>query len=78
MTKILINNNLVVKLIGEIDHSNSNKYRHEIDDEIKRRPVRNLIFDFKERTLRKECIHCTKNGKGVIVKPATKKTAGTS
>ncbi|KAA5435412.1 M23 family peptidase, partial [Bacteroides cellulosilyticus] len=28
--------------------------------------------------LRKECIHCTKNGKGVIVKPATKKTAGTS
>ena len=38
----------------------------------------NLIFDFKERTLRKECIHCTKNGKGVIVKPATKKTAGTS
>ncbi|MBO5452701.1 MAG: anti-sigma F factor antagonist [Clostridia bacterium] len=48
MTKILINNNLVVKLIGEIDHSNSNKYRHEIDDEIKRRPVRNLIFDFKD------------------------------
>ena len=38
----------------------------------------NLIFNFKERTLRKECIHCTKNGKGVIVKPATKKTAGTS
>lgn len=35
----------------------------------------NLIFDFKERTLRKECIHCTKNGNRVIVKAATKKNS---
>lgn len=28
----------------------------------------NLVFDLKERTLRKKCLHCTKNGKGVTVK----------
>ena len=28
----------------------------------------NLIFDLKERKLRKECIKCSKNGSGVIVK----------
>jgi len=38
----------------------------------------NLIFDFKEKTLRKDCIHCIKKGNGIIVKPATKKTAGTT
>ncbi len=35
----------------------------------------NLIFDFKERTLRKECIHCTKNGNSIIVKSTTKKNS---
>lgn len=29
----------------------------------------NLIFNMKERTLRKECIWCTKNGNGIVVKP---------
>ena len=29
----------------------------------------NLIFNLKEGTLRKECIKCTKNGNGVVVKP---------
>lgn len=33
----------------------------------------NLIFDMKERTLRKECIRCTKNGNGIIVKSIAKK-----
>ena len=28
----------------------------------------NLIFDLKERKLRKECIKCSKNGSGIIVK----------
>lgn len=28
----------------------------------------NLIFDLKERTLRKECIKCTKNGNKIVVK----------
>ena len=31
----------------------------------------NLIFDLKERTLRKECIKCTKNGSKIIVKTQT-------
>ncbi|GAE82523.1 cell wall endopeptidase [Bacteroides reticulotermitis JCM 10512] len=34
----------------------------------------NLIFDLKEGTLRKECIKCTKNGKGVVVKTQAGKT----
>lgn len=33
----------------------------------------NLIFDMKERTLRRECIQCTKSGKGIIVKSLKKK-----
>ena len=28
-----------------------------------------FIFNLKEGTLRKECIKCTKNGNGVVVKP---------
>ena len=31
----------------------------------------NLIFDLKERTLRKECIKCTKNGSKIVVKTHT-------
>ena len=31
----------------------------------------NLIFDLKERTLRKECIKCTKNGSKIIVETHT-------
>lgn len=31
----------------------------------------NLIFDLKERTLRKECIKCTKNGSQIIVETHT-------
>lgn len=47
MTKVLINNTLIVKLNGDIDHHNSNRYRKEIDKEINSRPVKNIIFDFK-------------------------------
>lgn len=48
MTKILINNTLIVKLTGEIDHHNSDTCRQEIDKEINSRPVKNIIFDFKD------------------------------
>lgn len=33
----------------------------------------NLIFDMEEHTLRKECIRCTKNGNGIVVKSTAKK-----
>lgn len=33
----------------------------------------NIIFNMKERTLRKECIRCIQSGKGIIVKPVVKK-----
>ncbi len=33
----------------------------------------NIIFNMQERTLRKDCIRCTKNGNGIVVKPVTKK-----
>ena len=33
----------------------------------------NIIFNMQERTLRKECIRCTKTGNGIIVKPIAKK-----
>lgn len=36
----------------------------------------NLIFDFQERILRKDCIRCTKNGNGVTVKSLGKKSIG--
>ena len=47
MTVLFVNNNLVVKLEGEIDHNNSAILRHQIDKEINNRPVRNLIFDLE-------------------------------
>jgi murein DD-endopeptidase MepM/ murein hydrolase activator NlpD len=31
----------------------------------------NLIFDMKEKTLRKGCVKCTKNGNGIVVKTHT-------
>lgn len=33
----------------------------------------NIIFNMKEHTLRKDCIRCTKNGNGIVVKPVAKK-----
>lgn len=33
----------------------------------------NIIFNMKERTLRHECIRCTKNTNGIVVKPVLKK-----
>ena len=33
----------------------------------------NIIFNLEERTLRRECIRCTKNGKGIVVKTKHKK-----
>ncbi len=47
MTVLFINNNLVIKLEGEIDHNNSAVLRHCIDKEINNRPVKNLIFDLE-------------------------------
>ena len=38
----------------------------------------NLVFDFKERTLRKESIRCTKKGNGISVKSLAKKSTGTN
>lgn len=35
----------------------------------------NIIFDLKNRTLRKGKVQCTKNGKGIVVKPLTEKSA---
>ncbi|MCD8093782.1 MAG: M23 family metallopeptidase [Bacteroides sp.] len=33
----------------------------------------NIVFNMEARTLRKECILCTKSGNGIVVKPAAKK-----
>ncbi len=47
MTVLFVNNNLVVRLEGEIDHNNSAILRRQIDKEINSRPVKNLIFDME-------------------------------
>ena len=47
MTITFINNNLIVKLEGEIDHNNSAILRHRIDKEINSRPVKNLVLDME-------------------------------
>lgn len=36
----------------------------------------NIIFNLKEESLRHECIRCTLNGKGIVVKPELKKSQG--
>ena len=33
----------------------------------------NILFNMKEQTLRHECIRCTKNANGIVVKPVLKK-----
>lgn len=43
-----IGTTLVVKLSGEIDQSCAGKIRDEIDLELKRTPIRNLILDFAD------------------------------
>ena len=48
MTLMLINNTLVVKISGDMDHNNAAIVRHKIDKEIKSRPVKNIVFDLSE------------------------------
>ena len=46
MTLMLVNNTLVVKINGDMDHNNAAIVRHKIDKEIKTRPIKNIVFDF--------------------------------
>ena len=46
MNILIANNTLTVKLSEDIDHNNSAEIRTKIDDEINKRPIVNLIFDF--------------------------------
>lgn len=46
MNILVANNTLTVKLIEDIDHNNSSEIRRRIDDEINKRPIKNLVFDF--------------------------------
>ena len=46
MTLVVINNTLIVKIDGDMDHNNAGTVRHKIDKEIRTRPVKNIIFDF--------------------------------
>lgn len=48
MTLVVVNNTLVVKIDGEMDHHAASLARHNIDKEIKSRPVKNLVFDFHD------------------------------
>ena len=48
MNIIHTNNTMTVKLCEDIDHSNAFEIREKIDNEINKRPVRNLVFDFSE------------------------------
>lgn len=42
-----INRNLIVSIIGEIDHHTAEEIRISIDKEFKRYNSKNIIFDFK-------------------------------
>lgn len=48
MTLVVVNNTLIAKIDGDMDHHAAGIARHKIDMEIKNRPVKNLVFDFKE------------------------------
>ena len=43
-----INRNLIVKIIGDIDHHSSKDIREKIDKEINKHKIKNIIFDFSE------------------------------
>lgn len=48
MNILLANKTLTVKLVEDIDHNNSSEIRKKIDDEINKRPIKSLIFDFSK------------------------------
>ena len=56
-----IGNTLVVKLSGELDHHFANEIRIEVDNEIKMKKIKNLVFDFKRVTF------MDSSGIGVII-----------
>jgi stage II sporulation protein AA (anti-sigma F factor antagonist) len=43
----LINNKLVIRIDGDIDHHTCEEIRNKIDNEITRRNPKNIIFDMK-------------------------------
>lgn len=43
-----IDNKLVVKLEGELDHHVAEEIRHDLDDAIEKKRIKNLIFDLKD------------------------------
>ncbi len=42
------NRNLIVKIIGEIDHHTSIEIKEKLDKEITRSNAKNIVFDFSE------------------------------
>ncbi len=48
MNILVTNNTLTVKLKEDIDHRNAAEIRKKIDDEINKRPIKNLVFDFSD------------------------------
>ena len=46
MNIIHTNNTMTVKLYEDIDQKNAFEIREKIDNEINKRPVKNLVFDF--------------------------------
>ena len=46
MNIFIANNTLTVKLSEDIDHKNAVEIRKQIDEEINKRPIKKLIFDF--------------------------------
>ena len=45
-----VDSNLIVYLIGELDHHSAQEVRHKIDDIIDRDAIKNLILDFSSVT----------------------------
>lgn len=48
MNILITNNTLTVKLVEDIDHKNALEIRKQIDSEIEKRPIKNLVFDFSK------------------------------
>lgn len=44
----IINNCLIVKIIGELDHHSSQEIRKRIDDEIVNKNPKNIVFDMQK------------------------------
>ena len=45
-----IDSNLIVHLIGELDHHSAQEVRHKIDDIIDKDAIKNLVLDFSSVT----------------------------